>query len=79
MSVLENASLWTRTSPAIPKAKRDERALAALQQVGLDAYADSYPEELSGGMQQRVGLARALAQRSDHPADGRGLLAPSTR
>ncbi len=42
-------------------ASRRAKALAALEQVGLAAYADSYPDELSGGMQQRVGLARGLA------------------
>ncbi|MBN8241606.1 glycine betaine/L-proline ABC transporter ATP-binding protein [Nitratireductor aquimarinus] len=42
-------------------AERRKKALAALEQVGLAAYADSFPSELSGGMQQRVGLARGLA------------------
>ena len=44
-----------------PTDQRDTAALAALEQVGLAAWANSYPDELSGGMQQRVGLARALA------------------
>lgn len=46
-------------------AERRQRAKAALKQVSLEAYADAYPEELSGGMQQRVGLARCLASNSE--------------
>ena len=45
----------------MPAAERREKAQVALDQVGLGARADSYPDELSGGMQQRVGLARGLA------------------
>ncbi len=46
-------------------AKRRERAMEAIVQVGLKGNEDSYPSQLSGGMQQRVGLARALALDAD--------------
>ena len=45
----------------IERKDRSQRALALLGAVGLRDFADAYPHELSGGMQQRVGLARALA------------------
>lgn len=49
----------------VPKEQREERARAALSSVGLDAFAQSYPHELSGGMKQRAALARALSLRTD--------------
>ena len=49
----------------VGRAERRNRALVALEQVGLKAHADTYTDELSGGMQQRVGLARGLATDSD--------------
>ncbi|MGX1309842.1 NitT/TauT family transport system ATP-binding protein [Amorphus suaedae] len=45
----------------LPRAERTRRALTALEQVNLLDHADSYPRQLSGGMQQRVQIARALA------------------
>ena len=45
----------------IDKAERAERAMKLLKLVGLAHAADQYPHQLSGGMQQRIGLARALA------------------
>ncbi len=59
-TVIENAGFGLELA-GVDKAERDQRALAALEQVGLKANANSYPSELSGGMKQRVGLARALA------------------
>lgn len=60
MTVLENAAFGLEISGHEQK-EREERAMRSLEQVGLKANAKSYPDELSGGMQQRVGLARGLA------------------
>lgn len=45
----------------VPRRQREKTAKAYIDQVGLSGFEKSYPHELSGGMQQRVGLARALA------------------
>jgi len=60
MNVLDNAAFGLELS-GVDKEERSQRALEALEQVGLEAWAESMPDELSGGMKQRVGLARALA------------------
>jgi glycine betaine/proline transport system ATP-binding protein len=60
MTVLQNAAFGLEMD-GVDKNTRNKRALEALAQVGLDAWAESMPNELSGGMQQRVGLARGLA------------------
>lgn len=49
----------------MPKEERREIALKNIENVGLKGYEEKYPEELSGGMQQRVGIARALANDPD--------------
>jgi NitT/TauT family transport system ATP-binding protein len=49
----------------VPKEERDARAARYIDLVGLKAFADHLPPELSGGMAQRVGLARALAAEPD--------------
>lgn len=59
-SVLNNAAFGLEVA-GMAEAERKKRALAALDAVGLAGYAESRPDQLSGGMKQRVGLARALA------------------
>ncbi|GAK01950.1 LOW QUALITY PROTEIN: glycine betaine ABC transport system, ATP-binding protein OpuAA [Geomicrobium sp. JCM 19037] len=49
----------------VSKDDRYKKAMESLKLVGLEGYEDKYPDELSGGMQQRVGLARAFANDSD--------------
>lgn len=60
LNVLDNAAFGLELA-GIERSKRNERAREALEQVGLAGWETSYPSELSGGMQQRVGLARGLA------------------
>ena len=63
-TVLDNAA-YPLALQGIDKAVRRDRAMQALELVGLDQWADSLPHELSGGMRQRVGLARALSADTD--------------
>lgn len=59
-TVLRNAAYGLEVA-GVGQKERENRAMEALEQVGLGNHANSYPKSLSGGMQQRVGLARGLA------------------
>ncbi|MDQ0256115.1 glycine betaine/proline transport system ATP-binding protein [Evansella vedderi] len=59
-TVLQNVEYGLEVQ-GIEKKDRMKKALESLELVGLKGYEDQYPDQLSGGMQQRVGLARALA------------------
>ena len=63
-NVLDNAS-WGLEVQGIGKEERYARTREILELVGLGGWENSYPRQLSGGMQQRVGLARALAVDTD--------------
>ncbi|MFF5504387.1 glycine betaine/L-proline ABC transporter ATP-binding protein [Streptomyces roseolus] len=63
-TVLENAGYGLEVQ-GVPRAEREKRAAEALELCGLAGWEKSWPDELSGGMQQRVGLARALATDAD--------------
>ena len=59
LTVLENVELGL-DALGVPQAERRRRALAAIDLIGLDGFESAYPKELSGGMRQRVGFARAI-------------------
>jgi len=59
LTVLENVELGLEAQ-GIARDERRQRALKAIDIVGLDGFESAYPKELSGGMSQRVGIARAL-------------------
>ena len=59
LTVLENVELGLEAQ-GLPQEERRKRALQAIDLIGLDGFETAYPKELSGGMRQRVGLARGL-------------------
>src|SRR5712692_10084380 len=59
-TVLDNTAFGLEIA-GVARKEREQRAARVLEQVGLSTYSKKYPHQLSGGMQQRVGLARALA------------------
>ncbi|NBX03452.1 MAG: ATP-binding cassette domain-containing protein [Alphaproteobacteria bacterium] len=59
LTVLENVELGLEAL-GVPEKEMRKRALDAIDLIGLDGYESAYPRELSGGMKQRVGFARAL-------------------
>ena len=61
LSVLDNLTLAPRRIRGLSRKEANERAMALLTRVGLEAHAHKFPHALSGGQQQRVAIARALA------------------
>jgi NitT/TauT family transport system ATP-binding protein len=64
LSVLENVELGLKARK-VRAAEARKRALGAIDLIGLDGFESAYPKELSGGMRQRVGFARALVVQPD--------------
>lgn len=64
LTVLQNVELGLEAQ-GIPRTERRSRALKAIDTIGLDGFESAFPKELSGGMRQRVGFARALVVSPD--------------
>ncbi len=64
LTIFENVELGLK-SLNISEYERRKRALEAIDMIGLDGFESAYPKELSGGMKQRVGFARALVLRPE--------------
>lgn len=64
LTVLQNVELGLEAQ-GVPRAERRSRAIEAIDIIGLDGFESAYPKELSGGMRQRVGFARALVVNPD--------------
>ena len=64
LTVQQNVELGLEAR-GVPEAERAERALQAIDTIGLDGFESAYPKELSGGMRQRVGFARAIVTEPD--------------
>jgi NitT/TauT family transport system ATP-binding protein len=64
LTVLGNVELGLEAL-GVPRDERRQRAVAAIDLIGLDGFESAYPKELSGGMRQRVGFARALVVNPD--------------
>lgn len=65
MTVYENVALPLKETTKLKDKEIEELVIAALHEVGLEDAADKYPGEISGGMQKRAGLARAIVRRAD--------------
>jgi len=65
LTVLENVALPLESTTQIPNREIRERCLEALRQLDLEKHSDRYPSQLSGGMQKRLALARAIVTRPE--------------
>ncbi len=82
LTVLENVQVGLEVQ-GFPQAEMRKRALAAIDLIGLDGFESAYPRELSGGMRQRVGFARAMVVHPtimlmDEPFSGLDVLTAET-